>query len=186
MPKPKLLGIAGAPATGKTTLVTSLLSSRRRSRSFSVGKLKGEVYGDLAVLGFYPEGETFGGTDRLSMGVMPDAVTFLDALPLDGVGLVLFEGDRLVCRTFIDAAKPKSELRLVMLKASDDELEARQKARGNKQTPGWLKGRETKLRNLEAMYPFDVWESNRPRDLELNLRRLEGLVSGSRWATLPS
>ena len=72
-----LIAVIGAPGTGKTNLMKEWMSrwdwEYRRE-----GQLDHYVSGDLILLGVYPDGETFGGTDKLSMSIAPQVVEFLD------------------------------------------------------------------------------------------------------------
>jgi len=65
-----VIGIIGAPGTGKTTLMKQWME-RWDWEYHRTGQLDHYVSGDLVVLGVYPEGETFGGTDKLSMSIAP-------------------------------------------------------------------------------------------------------------------
>ena len=78
----KVIAIGGEPGTGKTTLMWKLIEQLKPEPKFSEFKLvpyhqKDNVY----ILGKYEEGETFAGTDRMSMSVQPEAIKFLATLP---------------------------------------------------------------------------------------------------------
>lgn len=154
----KILGIGGEPATGKTTLVKRALDELRPLSPYRLASyrlLRFEQYKALrlVVLGEYPEGQIYGGTDRLSMAVQASAVDFLKnaiaAPQWDGVK-ILFEGDRLFNAGFIGAARSLLGERAAfwVLRANPLEVERRQKLRGANQSPAWLKGRRTKIANL--------------------------------------
>jgi hypothetical protein len=101
---------------------------------------------DLYVLGKYEEGETFAGTDRLSMAVQPIAQEFVSECTSN----ILFEGDRIFNQSFLEFAMglPEVELDVVFLKVPKDILEQRYVDRGSDQSETFLKGRATKYSNL--------------------------------------
>lgn len=140
-----LIAVIGAPGTGKTTLMKEWMSrwdwEYRRD-----GQLDHYVSGDLILLGVYPEGETFGGTDKLSMSIAPQVVEFLDK---NQDKVVVFEGDRLNSKKFFHTVIDKGwNLRIVALNVSDAERERRYEERGSEQDPTWLQGRISKVENV--------------------------------------
>jgi hypothetical protein len=98
------------------------------------------------VLGKYEEGETFAGTDRLSMAVQPIAQEFASETKAN----LLFEGDRIFNQSFLEFCMklPGIDLQVVYLKAPKSILEQRYKERGSDQSEQFLKGRETKYSNI--------------------------------------
>ena len=144
-----LIAVIGAPGTGKTTLMKEWMSrwdwEYRRD-----GQLDHYVSGDLILLGVYPEGETFGGTDKLSMSIAPQVVEFLDK---NQDKVVVFEGDRLNSKKFFNTVIDKGwNLRIVALNVSDAERERRYEERGSDQDPTWLQGRISKVENVIAEF----------------------------------
>ena len=101
---------------------------------------------DLYVLGKYDEGETFAGTDRLSMAVQPPLQEWIASHNCN----ILFEGDRVFNQSFLEFCMglPNTELQVVYLKAPKDLLEQRYKDRGSDQSEQFLRGRETKYSNI--------------------------------------
>src|SRR5689334_14444069 len=123
----RVVGVGGMPASGKTTLFRAFMEG-----GFWVQvKQKLVVYSEDAlrrtvVLGDYSDG-TFGGTDKLSMAVQPQAVELLRdwaSDPLREGYSVLFEGDRLFNASFIRevAALPGVSCRWVLLGAGREVL----------------------------------------------------------------
>lgn len=152
----KLLAIVGEPATGKSTLVKMVMEKLGKSVAFEHGPFKGTRHPQTMtiVLGLY-EGHAFPGTDRLSMGISEQHTAWLIAhLKFHYPAYyVLFEGDRLATVGFLSKWADRKVFRL---SAPLDLLAERHKARGDNQTPRFLKSRATKLNNLEKKVgPFE-------------------------------
>lgn len=165
----KIVALAGEPATGKTTVmwgvIARLAQTGRSRRPFKVGLITGYEYtvppgtgiapGKLYVLGRYDAGQTFAGTDRLSMAAPKEAVPFIHKLSQQPGARLLFEGDRLMCRPVLEALQSVGDpLRLVMLKAGREIKRQRHEQRGDDQPERFLKSRATKLDNLAADFKF--------------------------------
>jgi broad-specificity NMP kinase len=136
----KIIAIGGEPGTGKTTLVRKFMEPLTWEAVEPV-KLVSAMYckeKDLYVLGKYQEGETFAGTDRLSMAVQPAVKEFVESTTSN----ILFEGDRVFNQSFLEflAEQPSTELDIVYLIAEPDTLK--------KRYADFLKGRKTKYENL--------------------------------------
>lgn len=144
----KIIAVGGQPGTGKTTLFRKYMENKQ----WIVGepaKLVSASYNverDLYILGKYEEGETFAGTDRLSMAVQPPLQEWIASHNCN----ILFEGDRVFNQSFLEFCMglPNTELQVVYLKAPKDLLEQRYKDRGSDQSEQFLRGRETKYSNL--------------------------------------
>jgi GTPase SAR1 family protein len=141
-----VIAIIGAPGTGKTTLMKEWMGHWDDWEHNRVGQLDHYVSGDLIVLGVYPEGEVFGGTDKLSMSISPQVVEFLDN---NEDKIIIFEGDRLNSKSFFRTVLEKGwNLKIVALDTSQEERERRYKERGSNQDPTWLQGRISKVENV--------------------------------------
>lgn len=144
----KIIAVGGQPGTGKTTLFRKYMEGK----DWIVGeptKLVSASYNadrDLYILGKYEEGETFAGTDRLSMAVQPPLQEWIASHNCN----ILFEGDRVFNQSFLEFCMglPNTDLQVVYLKAPKDLLEQRYKDRGSDQSEQFLRGRETKYSNL--------------------------------------
>jgi hypothetical protein len=101
---------------------------------------------DLYILGKYDDGETFAGTDRLSMAVQPVAQEFVR----ETTSNILFEGDRIFNQSFLEFAMglPNTDLQVIYLKVPDAMLKERYAERGSDQSETFLKGRATKYSNI--------------------------------------
>jgi broad-specificity NMP kinase len=144
----KLIAVGGQPGTGKTTLFRKFMEGKTWIEC-EPAKLISAMYNeemDLYILGKYQEGETFAGTDRLSMAVQPEVQKWIQTHNCN----VLFEGDRIFNQSFLEFAMglDQTDLQVVYLKAPKETLEQRYKDRGSDQSEQFLRGRETKYSNL--------------------------------------
>ncbi|CAB4171076.1 AAA domain containing protein [uncultured Caudovirales phage] len=144
----KLIAVGGQPGTGKTTLFRKFIEGKN-CIEVEPAKLVSALYNeelDLYILGKYQVGETFAGTDRLSMAVQPEMQKWIQTHNCN----ILFEGDRIFNQSFLEFAMglPNTDLQVVYLKAPKEILEQRYKDRGSDQSEQFLRGRETKYSNL--------------------------------------
>lgn len=144
----KIIAVGGQPGTGKTTLFRKYMEGKTWIET-SPAKLVVASYNterDLYILGKYDEGETFAGTDRLSMAVQPPLQEWIKSHNCN----ILFEGDRVFNQSFLEFCMglPNTDLLVVYLKAPKEILEQRYKDRGSDQSEQFLRGRETKYSNL--------------------------------------
>lgn len=153
----KIIGIAGVPGTGKSTLMNRFLSQTTVWKAVTPVPLLNALYCeelDLYVLGKYEAGETFPGTDKLSMAVQPAAEKFIR----ESTSNFLFEGDRLTNMKFYDFLinLPETDVEFFILKADDQILMERYSERGSDQSEQFLRGRATKIKNIESN--MDYWD----------------------------
>jgi broad-specificity NMP kinase len=144
----KIIAVGGQPGTGKTTLFRKFIDNYDWFKC-EPKKLLNAMYCeeiDTYILGKYEDGETFAGTDRLSMAVQPAAQEFVTETKSN----VLFEGDRIFNQSFLEfcMALPNRDLQVVYLKVPDAMLKERYAERGSDQSEVFLKGRATKYSNL--------------------------------------
>lgn len=144
----KIVAVGGQPGTGKTTLFRKFMEDKIWEK-VEPKKMLPALYCkelDLYVLGKYEEGETFAGTDRLSMAVQPIAQSFVS----ETTSNVLFEGDRIFNQSFLEFAMalPKVDLQVIYLKVPQEVLTQRYTDRGSDQSETFLKGRATKYNNI--------------------------------------
>lgn len=156
----RVLAIGGAPASGKSTLVRSIIKKLGPVKRKKTDLLVYEVYeqSKVIVLGYYTDEDTFGGTDKLSMAVQKDAERLLELWSdhdrREG-WTVLFEGDRLFNSsflTFIEGLRKNAKLYIYILQAREQMLTSRHKSRGDTQSETWLKGRHTKVDKILGKY----------------------------------
>jgi pantothenate kinase len=144
----KIIAVGGQPGTGKTTLFRKYMEDKQWIEC-EPAKLVSAMYNvemDLYILGKYQEGETFAGTDRLSMAVQPPLQEWIKSHNCN----ILFEGDRVFNQSFLEFCMglPDTDLQIVYLKAPKEILEQRYVDRGSDQSEQFLRGRETKYSNL--------------------------------------
>lgn len=144
----QLVAVGGQPGTGKTTLFRKFMEKYEWEK-VDPKKMLPALYCkelDLYILGKYEDGETFAGTDRLSMAVQPVAQEFA----METKSNILFEGDRIFNQSFLEfaLALPETDVNIVYLKVPKETLQQRYKDRGSDQSETFLKGRETKYSNL--------------------------------------
>ena len=143
----KIIAIGGEPGSGKSTLMKEVLSKKDWVKVYDKVKLVPYMQsGDNYILGKYDDGETFSGTDRMSMAVQPEAVKFLASLPNSAI--VLFEGDRLFTASFLENFVDTYETDILYLETDKTIREDRYKERGSNQNETWLRGRESKIANI--------------------------------------
>lgn len=168
----QVIGIGGLPATGKTTLMRSILKELVPGMPIKFRLIRATLHSHEIVLGIY-DNRTFGGTDRLSMAAMPDAMRYLELLNTDpdrNGYTVLFEGDRLFSAKFIIFCQQLTASKFVYLEARN--LASRHQDRNDTQSDSWLKGRQTKYSNLTTAHKFEVYQHNTPQDTE----QIKGLL----------
>ena len=147
----KIIAIGGEPGAGKSTLMKNIMFAYHFDQCFDKFKLvpyhhSTDQNKNIYILGKYEEGETFSGTDRMSMAVQPEAIKFLASL--DSNAVVLFEGDRLFTSSFLEHCVDNYDTEIVYLKTDKNIREERYKERGSAQNETWLQGRETKISNI--------------------------------------
>jgi broad-specificity NMP kinase len=144
----KIIAVGGQPGTGKTTLFRKFMEGKTWEK-VEPKKMLPALYSkelDLYILGKYEDGETFAGTDRLSMAVQPIAQEFVK----ETTSNILFEGDRIFNQSFLEFVMNTQgvDLQVVYLKVPDSTLKERYIERGSDQSETFLKGRATKYSNL--------------------------------------
>lgn len=144
----KIIAVGGRPGTGKTTLFRKFIEQYEWDK-VEPKKLVPALYNkelDLYILGKYEEGDTFAGTDKMSMACQPNVQEFI----LETSSNVLYEGDRIFNQSFLEFASEQSDvdLTVIYLKVAEGTLQERYDERGSNQSETFLKGRETKYNNI--------------------------------------
>lgn len=139
----KVIYIIGLPGTGKTTLMKRFMEQYDWTPHRPIDLLDSHISGNIRVLGKYEEGETFSGTDRLSMAVSPKAVEFIQSKPDE---VIIGEGDRLNNKAFLSACG--EDLTIIHLEVDDETRERRYKERGSNQSEKFIQTVRTKVSNI--------------------------------------
>jgi broad-specificity NMP kinase len=144
----KIIAVGGRPGTGKTTLFRKFMEQLEWEKVEPL-KMMPALYNkeyNLYILGKYDDGETFAGTDRMSMAVQPVVQKFVQEINAN----ILFEGDRIFNQSFLEFCMNQKDvdLNIVYIEVPEDMLTQRYKDRGSDQSDVFLKGRTTKYNNL--------------------------------------
>lgn len=157
----RVIAIGGEPATGKTSLMFKLISQADDWKHCKPEKLLDAMYSkklNLYILGKYEnDGNTFQGTDRLSMAVQPDALKFFTSLAYESNTNnhsvnVIFEGDRLFNGKMLDSLSelfPES-FKILILSVKDKTLDQRHIDRKDDQDDKFKNSRKTKISNISS------------------------------------
>lgn len=140
----KAIAIGGVPATGKTSLVKAMLNIMQPDQTLKYGLLRGSKSGNNVVFGIYAKGDTFAGTDRLSMAVQKH----YDAYTNKKLSNIVFEGDRLFTGNNLARLVDEYDTRVVILEADEATLDQRHIDRQDNQGATFLKSRYTKIANI--------------------------------------
>lgn len=140
----KAVAIGGVPASGKSTLLKTIIKQCGLKKHWKYKLLNGTMFNNTCIIGKYPENETFGGTDRLSMASPKDMYEFIDLKKAN----ILFEGDRLFTKDILHKLIKTYETRIIVIRNDDEVLAQRHIQRGDNQKESFLKGRKTKINNI--------------------------------------
>lgn len=139
----KLIYLIGLPGTGKSTVMKEFMSRFDGwVQDRPIDLLDTHVCGNVRVLGKYEEGETFSGTDRLSMAVAPKAIEYFTSNPEE---IIIGEGDRLNNKAVFNSVEDKV---IIHLTVSDEERQRRYDERGSEQSDKFIKIVQTKCKNI--------------------------------------
>jgi GTPase SAR1 family protein len=152
----KIIYLIGAPGSGKTTLTEAFTHDWRDSANHEDPikfRTHHTPYGDALSLGWLRP--TFGGTDTLGNTAILAIEPWLPRIAKD-YSIIYGEGDRLANSRFFDLCKGIGEFHLFYLNTEPALCAERRAQRsaitGKTQNPTWVKGRETKHRNLANTY----------------------------------
>ena len=172
--------IGGVPCSGKSTLTRNIISELGSAELVEPMKLfTCQKHGDILVVGRYPEGETFGGTDRLSYGTISK---FREFIIQEGPKYkhIIIEGDRFFRMKDIEWLVSEYDAKIYVLIVNRAEEIKRHILRKDTQTEKWLKGRRSQISNiLTNMFLMDkiqVRNNDNENDMALIQKELKGIL----------
>ena len=140
--------IGGVPCSGKSILTRNIISELGLAELVEPLKLFScQKHGDILVVGRYPEGETFGGTDRLSYGTISKFREFI-IQECPKYKHIIIEGDRFFRMKDIEWLVSEYAAKVFVLTISSLEEQRRHVERQDSQTEKWLKGSRSQISNI--------------------------------------
>ena len=131
-----IIMIGGAPCTGKSTLMRSILKELSGGEYAMIEPMKlfpCQIHRDSLVIGYYPEGETFGGTDKISHGAIPQFRKFIEQESPKWKHISV-EGDRVLRLKDVEWLIEKyDDAQVYVLEVTREVEEQRHKDRGDSQ-----------------------------------------------------
>ena len=175
-----IIMIGGVPCSGKSTLTRNIISELGSAELVEPMKLfTCQKHGDILVVGRYPEGETFGGTDRLSYGTISKFREFI-IQECPKYKHIIIEGDRFFRMKDIEWLVSEYDAKVFVLTISSLEEQRRHVKRQDSQTEKWLKGRRSQISNiLTNMFLMDkiqVRKNYNENDMALIQKELKGIL----------
>lgn len=147
-----IIMIGGIPCSGKSTLMKNLIKEMGSHENVEPMKLfPCQKHLDILVVGRYPIGETFGGTDRISYGAISKFRDFIEQ-EKPKYKHILVEGDRFFRASDIEWLLSEHDTKVYILKVSSDVEKQRHIKRGDEQSEKWLQTRRTLINNLQTNF----------------------------------
>ena len=153
----KVFCIAGMPGSGKSSLIVKFLEAGdfEATQPYKLVPAEYSPGADLYVLGVYEAGLAFPGSDKMSLAAQPMAIEFANSTKSN----IMVEGDRLSTISFFEAILENDDIdfEIIYIETSPEILRARYNERGSNQDEKFLKGRETKYKNIlnkASLEPF--------------------------------
>ena len=140
--------IGGVPCSGKSTLTREIIKGLGSAEDVEPFPLfTSQKHDDILVVGRYPEGETFGGTDRLSYKTIKLFREFIDRQQPKYKHIIV-EGDRFFRSVDLEWIVENHDTKVFVLTVDSDEEKRRHTQRGDTQSEVWLSGRRSQISNI--------------------------------------
>ena len=144
--------IGGAPCSGKSTLMRSIIEELGSAEDVEpIPLFSCQEHGDILAIGRYPKGEVFGGTDRLSYGAISKFRDFIRQ-EVSNYRHIVCEGDRFFRAKDIEWLLANFIAKIYILKVSLEIEKQRHIARGDNQSEKWLQTRRSLINNLQTNF----------------------------------
>jgi len=175
--KYKIIAVGGVPAVGKSSIILKFFDNKSKWRKFKFGLVRGHYNTEdkFMVIGKYLNNKKFQGTDLLSMAVYEDFKKFIQK-KYDYH--IIFEGDRLFTKSILEFIEKIDNLYVVIIHSKF--TEDRHKKRGDTQTEKFIKGRETKIKNISKLKfknGITYLKNDCKEDLSLNYSSLIKIIN---------
>lgn len=144
--------IGGVPCSGKSTLMKSILQDLGDSKSIEPMKLfRCQKHNDILVIGDYSRDTDFGGTDRLSYGVIKKFRSFIEQ-EYPKHRHILCEGDRFFRSVELEWLLDNYDTQIYILEISHHTERERHLQRQDNQSEVWLKSRRKLIENVKTNF----------------------------------
>ena len=144
--------MGGIPTSGKSTIARNIIKELGSGEILEpLSLFPCEKRGDVLVVGCYTEGETFGGTDRISYGAISKFRDFIDQEAPKHKHIFL-EGDRFFRAKDIEWLLDNHKARVYILTVNAEEEKRRHIKRQDTQTEKWLQGRRSQISNIQTNF----------------------------------
>ena len=159
-----IIMIGGVPCSGKSTLTRNILSVLGSAEFVEPMKLfPCEKRGNVLIVGKYPEGEIFGGTDKMSYGAIPKFRDFINQ-EAPKHKHIYADGDRFFRAKDIEWLIENHDAKVFVLTVSGEEENRRHIQREDTQTEKWLAGRRSQISNIMTNFMLMNDINVRPND----------------------
>ena len=177
-----IIMVGGVPCSGKSSLTRNILSELGSAEYVEPMKLfPCEQHGNILVVGHYPEGESFGGTDRMSYGAISKFRDFINQEESKHKHIFL-EGDRFFRAKDLEWLLDNHDVKVYILTVSAEEEKRRHIQRQDTQTEKWLQGRRSQISNILTnfmlMNNIDVRSNENENDSENIQKEIMELLNG--------
>ena len=171
-----IIMIGGVPCSGKSTLTKKIISGLGSAEYVEPMKLfKCQVHNDILVVGQYPEGETFGGTDKLSYGTINKFREFINQ-EQPKYKHIIVEGDRFFRSKDIEWLVETHDAKVFVLTVDAEEEHRRHKERNDTQSEAWLSGRRSQISNILTNFALMGKLEVRTNDSNLESQNLKNEI----------